>query len=205
MVRLQQTIHEEHGFLQRRTEPELRPRLGEFADRKAAATFTQPNSTSRVTTVSEAFSAALLRTEKVKMTSIRRSVLVVGAAAFLSSQAAYAAPVARPVDPLVSLAILGGAQAHSAVCAGATAATAAAAAAAQAAAPGCILPITGAPPPPAAVAPPPPPPPVVEAGAPKSIGVLPILIGLAALAAVVALIISNNDNNNGNVTPVSPA
>jgi hypothetical protein len=35
--------------------------------------------------------------------------------------------------------------------------------------------------------------------------VLPILLGLAALAAVAALIISNNDHGNGEITPVSPA
>ncbi len=138
------------------------------------------------------------------MTSIRRSVLAAGAAAFLSSQAAYAAPIASPLDPLVSLAVLGGSQSHAAVCAGSTAATAAGTAGAQAAAPGCVLPLTAAPPPPAVAPPPPPPPPVVEAAAPKSIGVWPILLGLAALAAIAALIISHNDNGNGNVVPVSP-
>lgn len=140
------------------------------------------------------------------MTSIRRSVLAAGAAAFLSSQAVYAAPAPAPMDPLVSLAVFGGQQSQAALCAGSSAATAAATAAAQAAAPGCVLPVTAAPPPPAPVAaPPPPPPPVVEAAAPKSIGVLPILLGLAALAAVAALIISNNDHGNGEITPVSPA
>jgi hypothetical protein len=138
------------------------------------------------------------------MTSIRSSVLAAGAAAFLSSQAAYAAPVLSPVDPLVSLAVLGGTQSHSAVCAGSTAATAAATAAAQAAAPGCVLPITAPPPPPPVAEAVPPPPPVVETAAPKSIGTLPLLLGLAAIIAVIALIISNNDNGNGNPTPVSP-
>lgn len=139
------------------------------------------------------------------MTSIRRSVLVAGAAAFLSSQAVYAAPTPSPIDPLVSLAVLGGAQSHSAVCGG-SAATTAAAAAAQAAPPGCVLPVTAPPPPPPIAEPaPPPPPPVVETAAPKSIGTLPILLGLAALIGIAALIISNNDNNNGDVTPVSPA
>jgi hypothetical protein len=140
------------------------------------------------------------------MTSIRRIVLLAGAAAFLSSQAAHAAP-APSIDPLVSLAVLAGGQAHSAVCAGSTAATAAATAAAQAPAPGCVLPVT-APPPAAPVAeavPPPPPPPIVEAGAPKTIGTLPILLGLAAIIGVIALIVSGNDNGNGEVTPISPA
>jgi hypothetical protein len=140
------------------------------------------------------------------MTSIRRIVLLAGAAAFLSSQAVYAAPTPS-IDPLVSLAVLAGGQAHSAVCAGSTAATAAATAAAQAPAPGCVLPVT-APPPAAPVAeavPPPPPPPIVEAGAPKTIGTLPILLGLAAIIGVIALIVSGNDNGNGEVTPLSPA
>lgn len=140
------------------------------------------------------------------MTSIRRIVLLAGAAAFLSSQAVYAAPTPS-IDPLVSLAVLAGGQAHSAVCAGSTAATAAAtAAAAQAPAPGCVLPVTAPPPAPVAEAvPPPPPPPVVEAGAPKTIGTLPILLGLAAIIGVIALIVSGNDNGNGEVTPISPA
>ena len=137
------------------------------------------------------------------MTSIRRIVLLTGAAAFLSSQAVYAAPVPS-IDPLVSLALLGGAQSQAAVCGGSTAAATAATAAAQAPAPGCVLPVTGPPPAPVAEAVPPPPPPVVEAGAPKSIGTLPILLGLAAIIGVIALIVSGNDNGNGEVTPISP-
>jgi hypothetical protein len=35
--------------------------------------------------------------------------------------------------------------------------------------------------------------------------VLPILLGLAALAAVAALVISNNHHGHGEITPVSPA
>jgi hypothetical protein len=46
---------------------------------------------------------------------------------------------------------------------------------------------------------------VVEAVAPKSIGVLPILLGLAALAAVAALALSGHDQGLGNVVAVSPA
>ena len=138
------------------------------------------------------------------MTSVHRSVLAAGAAAFLSSQAVYAAPARSPIDPLVSLAVLGGTQSHSAVCAGSTAATAAATAAAQAAAPGCVLPVTAPPPPPPIAETVPPPPPVVEAAAPKSIGTLPLLLGLAAIIAVIALIISSNDNGNENPTPISP-
>ena len=137
------------------------------------------------------------------MTSIRRSVLVAGAAAFFSSQAVYAAPTPSPIDPLVSLAVLGGEPSHSALCAGSTVVTAGAAAAAQAPAPGCVLPVTA--PPPAAVGEAAaPPPPVVAAGAPKTIGTLPLLLGLAALIGVLALIISNNNNGNGDVIPITP-
>jgi hypothetical protein len=126
-----------------------------------------------------------------RMTSLRRSFLVVGAAAFLSSQAAYAAP-AHAIDPLVSLAALAGDPSNAAVCAGTTVAATAATAALQGA-PGCVLPVTA------------PPPPVVQAGAPKTIGTLPILLGLAAIIAVAALLISGNGNGHGNPTPISPA
>lgn len=139
------------------------------------------------------------------MTSIRRSVLVAGAAAFLSSQAAYAAPASSPIDPLVSLAVLGGAQSQAAVCSGSTATTSAALAAAQAAPPGCVLPVTAAPPPPVAEAAPPPPPVVETAAAPKAIGTLPLLLGLAAIIGVIALIVSGNHHGNGEITPISPA
>ena len=73
----------------------------------------------------------------------------------------------------------------------------------QPVAPGCLLPLT-APPPPApvaeAVAPPPPPGPP-----PKSIGTLPLILGLAALAGLIALILASDDNGHGDNTPVSPA
>ena len=135
------------------------------------------------------------------MTSLRRSFLAVGAAAFLSSQAAYAAP-AHAIDPLVSLAALAGGPSNAAICAGTTAAATAATAALQGA-PGCVLPVTAPPPP--AVAQAAPPPPVVQAGAPKTIGTLPILLGLAAIIAVAALLISGNGNGHGSPTPISPA
>jgi hypothetical protein len=138
-----------------------------------------------------------------RMTSLRRSFLAVGTAAFLSSQAAYAAP-SPAIDPLVSLAALAGGPSNAAVCTGTTAATAATAAATAAlqGAPGCVLPVTA--PPPAVAQAAPPPPPVVEAGAPKTIGTLPILLGLAAIIAVAALIISGDHNGHGNPTPISP-
>lgn len=139
------------------------------------------------------------------MVRIRTSILAAGAAALLSSQAVYAAPTApiRSVDPLVSLSALASVASRTAVCAGSVAAAAAASAAVQPGPAGtCVLPLT-APPPPVpvteAVAPPPPGP------APKSIGALPIILGLAALAGLIALILLSDDDGNGDNTPISPA
>jgi len=138
------------------------------------------------------------------MVRIRTSILAAGAAALLSSQAVYAAPTApiRSVDPLVSLSALASVASRTAVCAGSVAAAAASAAAQPGPAGTCVLPLT-APPPPApvteAVAPPPPGP------APKSIGALPIILGLAALAGLIALILLSDDDGNGDNTPISPA
>jgi hypothetical protein len=52
--------------------------------------------------------------------TIRSSILAVGAAAFLSSQAVYAAPARSgpALDPLVSLSILGSEQSRTAFCGG---------------------------------------------------------------------------------------
>ena len=138
---------------------------------------------------------------EVRMISVRSSILALGAAAFLSSQAAYAAPVRSTIDPLVSLAVLAGGPSSAAVCAGSAAATAAAVAAVQGA-PGCVLPITSPPAPAVAqIAPAP----MVQAGAPKTFGTLPLLLGLAAIIAVAALLLSGNGNGHGNPTPISPA
>jgi hypothetical protein len=135
----------------------------------------------------------------------RVGILATGVAAFVSSQAVYAAPAASAIDPLVSLSVLAGSQSRAAVCAGSSAVSAAAAAAtAQGAAPGCVLPVTGAPPP-AVAETAPPPPPVAAAAAPKAIGTLPLLLGLAALAGIIALIVSSGHHHNGDVTPISPA
>jgi hypothetical protein len=140
--------------------------------------------------------------------ALRSCALAVGAAALLSTQAVYAAPVraAPAVDPLVSLSLLGTAQSRAAVCAAGTAATAsaaAAAAAAQAPAPtNCLLPITGAPP----VAEVAPPPPALVAAAPgKQIGVLPILLGALVLAGLLAAILSGGGDGDGDLGPISPA
>ena len=138
------------------------------------------------------------------MSPIRNALLVAGAAALLSGQAAYAAT--SSVDPLVAMSALASDASRAAVCAGSTAATAAATAAAQAAAPACVLPVNAAPPPVVGEAAPPPPPPVVEAAAaPKAIGALPLILGLAALVAIAALVLSGGNNGKGDTTPVSPA
>lgn len=136
----------------------------------------------------------------------RTTLLAVGVAAMVSSQAAYAAPtVVRSIDPLVSLSALASPTSRAAVCAGTTAATSAAAAAATTAATaqgaaGCVLPVTVAPVPvvPQAAVP-------VSTRTPKGIGTLPLLLGLAAIIGLAALILSGNDNGNGDATPVSPA
>ena len=133
------------------------------------------------------------------ISGFRSVVLAAGAAALLTSQAAVAAPaiVRTAVDPLVSLSVLGSAQSRAAVCAGSTAAAAAAAAAAQGApAPGCVLPVTGAPLAPVANVGPPP---MVETPG-KSIGALPIVLGLLAVLALAALLL----DGDGDGDPVSP-
>lgn len=127
---------------------------------------------------------------------IRSSALAAGAAAFLSAQAAYAAPTPTSVsglDPLVSLSVLGTQQSRAAVCSAATpsaacnisasmvpaSATAASMAASAAAA-------QDAPPP------------------PKAFGIWPALLGLAVLIAIVVAITQGGSNGSGDLTPVSP-
>ena len=109
------------------------------------------------------------------------------------------------MDPLVALSALATVQSNAEVCAaGASAAGAAAAAAAQGAS-GCVLPVNAAAPAAMPEAAPPPPPVLGVAGAPKAIGVLPIVIGLAAIVALAALLMSGHGNGHGDLTPVSPA
>jgi hypothetical protein len=119
----------------------------------------------------------------------------------LFTQAAYAAPtLPAPIDPLVSLAMLGTAGSRAAVCAGSTAAVAGAAAAlAQGPAPGCVLPVTGAPPPPPAAVPPPPPP-VVGAEAGPGFPTIPVLLGLAAIIGI-AIAIASSGNDHHAISP----
>jgi hypothetical protein len=154
--------------------------------------------------------AAVLAKKEFQMTrGIRGFTLVAGCAALLSTQAAYAAPMARSfsaIDPLVSLSVLGSQESNAAVCGAAAGATAGAAEAAAAAAnensqgpAGCVLPVTTPAPaaaPMGAVAP--------VVGGP-GIGMLPLLLGLAAIIGVAALVLSNGGHGKGDLTPVSPA
>ena len=135
--------------------------------------------------------------------AISKSVLAAGAAALLSAQAAFAAPAPTPsLDPMVAVSVLASAQSRASLCAGTAAATAAAAgaAAAQGAPANCVLPVTAPAPPPvvtSTVGPPPPP-------AGKSLGIWPILLGLAAIIAVAALVLGGGDDGDGDLVPISP-
>ncbi len=167
------------------------------------AIFAQLKGDFGVSSILAVFPTSLGRTGFVMISRIRTGILAAAAAAFLSSQAVYAAPLAgsSQLDPLVSLSLLGSTTSQAAVCAGSTAAMAAATAAAQGA-PGCVLPVT-APPPVTPVAEGVPAPVVAAPGA--GIGTLPLLLGLAAIIGVAALLLSSGHNGHGNVTPVSPA
>lgn len=125
------------------------------------------------------------------------SVLAAGAAALLSTQAVYAAPVntTPAVEPLVSLSLLSTTQSRAAVCnaaagcalpsmVSATAMTSTAAA--SAAQPDDPLP-------------PPPPPPG------KTISPLIWILGLVILAGIVAAVISGGGDGDGDLAPISPA
>ena len=85
------------------------------------------------------------------MTRIRSGLLALGAAALISSQAAYAVPRSTPVsvDPLVALSAFGTLQSSASVCAAGTSAAVAAGTAATTAqgTSGCLLPVQSAPPP----------------------------------------------------------
>ena len=134
--------------------------------------------------------------------AIRSMALTAGAAALLSTQAAYAAPLNTKlaVDPLVSLSVFGTAQSRAAVCAAGSAAVAAGAAVAQSVAPGCVLPVTAPPPPPpvtSAVMPPPPP--------PSGLGFNPLIILGALLGVGLLAWLLLDDDDDDDVVPISPA
>jgi len=130
----------------------------------------------------------------------------VAALAMSFSSTAVAATSAPRVDPLVSLSVFGTASSASAVCAagaqaaGAAATAGAVAAAGQAPGAGCVLPVADAPvvavdTTPVVLAP-------VAGGV--GLGILPVLLGLAAIAGLAAVILGGNDKSSGNLTPVSP-
>ena len=127
----------------------------------------------------------------------RTCVLAASAAALVSAQAAYAAPMAAAstIDPLVSLSAFGTAQSQAAVCA---AGAAAAAAATAQGAPGCVLPVSGA------TAPP-----VMSQGAPlpppgpgfAGVGAWAVIPGLLGVLALLAFLNAGDDDFD---VPVSP-
>jgi hypothetical protein len=127
--------------------------------------------------------------------AIRSCALAVGAAALLSTQAVYAAPVktAPAVDPLVSLSVLGTAQSRAAVCGTGTT---------------CALPMTmaasGATASPAlttgtmSAA-------VMQGEPGKRIDPLLLALGAAIIIAIIVAILSGGGDGDGDLTPVSPA
>lgn len=127
--------------------------------------------------------------------AIRSYALAVGAAALLSTQAVYAAPLSTSstgVDPLVSLSVLGTTQSRGAVCSGATFGADAAVASAA-----CGIPVSVAAASAAAVA-------AQGDQAPKGIGPLVLVIGVIVFAGLIALIVSGGGDAEGDLTPVSP-
>ena len=129
------------------------------------------------------------------------------AAGLFASSAASAAPMTLgAIDPLVAVSVLGTASSQAAVCAaGASAAAAAGAAAAAQGNANCVLPVTDVPPP-AQVAEMPPPSyiPAAPLATGGGFGVLPLLLGLAAVAGGLALILGGDGDDSIQV-PVSPS
>ena len=131
--------------------------------------------------------------------AIRSFVLAAGAAALLSTQAVYAAPVntTPAVDPLVSLSLLSTTQSRAAVC------NAAAGCALPSIASATAMTSTAA----TSVAqqddddvlPPPPPPPG------KTISPLIWVLGLVILAGIIVAVISGGGDGDGDLAPISPA
>jgi hypothetical protein len=136
--------------------------------------------------------AAILAKRGIRMTwAIRSYALAAAAAAMLSSQAVYAAPVATQattVDPLVSLSVLGTTQSRGAFCVSAAAACASGSVMAASMAATAV----------AQDAPPP-----ANSGTPKSM-TLPLILGLLALIGIAAAVLSGGGNGHGDLTPISP-
>jgi peptidoglycan/LPS O-acetylase OafA/YrhL len=141
------------------------------------------------------FSAISVRSGKngeFRMTwAIRSYALAAGAAALLSAQAVYAAPTptaSSGIDPLVSLSVLGSQQSRAALCSASGSATACSVPASMASAAAAAAAATAA----------------QDQPAPKSFGIWPILLGLAALAAVIVAITSGGNNGSGDLSPIGP-
>ena len=112
------------------------------------------------------------------------------AATLFAGSAASAAP--STIDPLVALSVFGTAQSRAAVCGAGSAAAASATT-------GCVLPMAAAG---AQTADQTTAPPFAESG--SSIGILPLLLGLGALAAAAVLLLGSDDEDDIEI-PVSPA
>jgi hypothetical protein len=124
------------------------------------------------------------------------AIALASASLLVGSAASAATTTLRAVDPLVAVSMLGTASSQAAICAAGAASTAAAVQAAPAQ-PGCVLPVVDAPPPaPVVEAPPPPAPTVVPvAAAGKEIAILPLLLGLAAIAAGIFLLLDKDEDD----------
>lgn len=137
------------------------------------------------------------------MISIRSKMI----AAFCGASMLAAAPAAAgaraapayDVSPWISMSATAGPASSQALC-GAAGAAAAANAAAQAGTPGCVFPTVDAAPPPVAETAPIGSPAAVAAGG--GVGILPLLLGLAALGGLAALLLSNGDG--GTQISISP-
>jgi len=146
----------------------------------------------------------------VRPGSLSKFAAAAACVGMLAGTAASAAtPISAPaVDPLVAISFFGSQASQSAICAAGaqSAAAAGAAVAAQAAQQGCVLPVVDAAPPPmvADTAPPPevlPVAPVTGAG----IGVMPLLLGLAAIIGAAALIFQGEEDDGEITLPISPS
>ena len=128
--------------------------------------------------------------------------LAAGSLLFISAPAAAQASV-RAGDHVVSATLIASASSQAAVCTAGAASAAAAGAAAAAqvpAQPGCVLPVVDAAPTPVAEAPPP----AVyvpQAEARGGIGILPLLLGLAAVAGLAWLLLDDDDEGEGALSP----
>ena len=134
----------------------------------------------------------------------------VAAVSLATGSVASAAPVARTVNPLVTLSLFGTAQSRAALCvAGSASAAAAASTTTAQAAPNCVLPVVDAAPAPVVAEAPPvapyvAPAPYVAAGA----NLLPLLLSLGAFAAIFFLlddvILGDGDDFEIDLPPPTP-